>query len=115
MTRVKRGVTSKKRHKKVLVRNKGFLMSKRRLIKSAKQADLHAGQYAFAGRKRRKRDMRRLWITRISEGVKKQGLSYSAFIKILKEKHISLNRKVLSQLISEYPEVFVKMVNQVKK
>ncbi|HLB60445.1 MAG TPA: 50S ribosomal protein L20, partial [Patescibacteria group bacterium] len=108
MTRVKRGTISRSRHKSLLSRTKGFRMTKSRLIKVATEADLHAGQYAFAGRKRRKRDMRRLWITRISEAVKQQNLSYSRFVHALKEKNIQLDRKILSLLIRDYPDTFSK-------
>ena len=90
-------------------------MTKSRLVKVATEADLHAGQYAFAGRKRRKRDMRRLWITRISEAVKQQNLSYSRFVHALKEKNIQLDRKILSLLIRDYPDTFSKIVEEVKK
>jgi large subunit ribosomal protein L20 len=115
MTRVKRGVTSHKRHKKVLARTKGFRMTKSRNIKVAKEADLHAGQYAYVGRKLRKRDMRSLWILRIGEAVKKNGMSYSKFIKALKDKKIDLNRKILATLAREYPEIFNTIVDTVKK
>ena len=90
-------------------------MTKSRLIQIAKEADLHAGQYAFAGRKRRKRDIRRLWILRISEAVKQRDWSYSRFIKALQEKKIELNRKMLAVLASEYPNVFDKVVEKARK
>lgn len=114
MTRVKRGTISRQRHKAVFSRTKGFRMTKRRLIKVAHEADLHAGQYAFAGRKRRKRDMRSLWVTRISEAVKTHGLSYSKFIHLLSEKKVGLNRKTLSYLIVNQPEVFTHIVKEVQ-
>ncbi len=114
MTRVKRGVTSGKRHKAVFERTKGFRMTKRRLIKVAHEADLHAGQYAFAGRKRRKRDMRTLWITRIGEAVKNEGLSYSKFIHLLSDKKIELNIKTISYLISKQPAVFSQLIKEVQ-
>ena len=114
MTRVKRGVTSGRRHKAVFERTKGFRMTKRRLIKVAHEADLHAGQYAFAGRKNKKRDFRTLWITRISEAVKTQGLSYSKFIHLLSDKKVSLNRKTLAYLIVNQPSVFEKIVKEVQ-
>lgn len=90
-------------------------MTKSRLVQAAKEADLHAGQYAFAGRKRRKRDIRRVWILRISEAVKQRDWSYSRFIKALQEKKIELNRKILAVLASEYPKVFDKVVEHAKK
>jgi len=115
MTRIKRGIISKKRHNRLFVRTKGFRMTKHRLVKVAKEADLHAGAYAFAGRKRRKRDMRSLWITRISEAVKQNGISYSVFIKQMHEKKIQLNRKMLAHLLVNKPGIFQSIVAQVKK
>lgn len=113
--RIKRGVTSHAKHKKIFRANKGYRMTKRRLIRVAKEAYLHAGEYAFAGRKNRKRDFRRLWITRISEAVRQNGLSYSAFMSKLKSANIELDRKVLSNLIVENPDVFEKIVDNVKQ
>jgi len=115
MTRVKRGTTSRQKHNTVLSRTKGFRMTRRRNIKVAHEADLHAGMYAFAGRKRRKRDMRSLWILRIGEAAKKHDMSYSTFTHSLKEKQIMLNRKILALLIREHPDVFNKVVEEVKK
>ncbi len=89
-------------------------MTKRRLVSVAKEAYLHAGEYAFAGRKLKKRDFRRLWISRISQAVKLRGLSYSSFIHKLKEANIELDRKVLADLIVEDPEVFETVVDEVK-
>ncbi|KKR14623.1 MAG: 50S ribosomal protein L20 [Candidatus Levybacteria bacterium GW2011_GWA1_39_32] len=80
----------------------------------AKEASLHAGQYAFHGRKLRKRDNRSLWIVRIGEAVKKEGLSYSVFINKLKKANIELDRKILSDLVVEDPETFKKIVSEVK-
>ena len=112
--RVKRGVTSHAKHKKIFRANKGYRMTKRHLIRVAKQAYLHAGEYAFAGRKNKKRDFRRLWITRISEAVRQRGLSYSAFMNKLKTAHIELDRKILANLIVENPDVFADIVDNVK-
>ncbi len=111
--RIKRGVTSHAKHKKIFRANKGYRMTKRRLIKVAKEAYLHAGEYAYAGRKNRKRDFRRLWITRISEAVKLRGLSYSSFVFQLKEAHIELDRKILASLIVENPGAFDEIVDNV--
>lgn len=113
--RVKRGVTTHAKHKKIFRANKGYRMTKRRLIRVAKQAYLHAGEYAYAGRRQRKRDFRRLWITRISEAVKENGLSYSAFMSKLKSANIELDRKVLANLIVENPEVFEEIVDSVRE
>lgn len=112
--RVKRGVTSHAKHKKILASNKGYRMTKRRLIKVAKEAYLHAGEYAYAGRKNRKRDFRRLWITRIGEAVKLHGLSYSSFIHQLKEANVALDRKILANLVVENPDVFNDIIDSVK-
>lgn len=112
--RVKRGVTTHAKHKKLLAANKGYRMTKRRLVRVAKEAYLHAGEYAFAGRKLRKREFRRLWIMRISEAVKQNGLSYSSFINKLKAANIEIDRKILSNLIVENPEAFSAIVDKVK-
>lgn len=89
-------------------------MTKRRLIKVATEAYLHAGEYAFAGRKQRKRDFRQLWITRISEAVKQQGMKYSVFIKKLKDANIHLDRKILAHLIVESPKTFQAIVEKLR-
>lgn len=112
--RIKRGVTSHAKHKKLLAANSGYRMTKRRLVRVAKQAYLHAGEYAFAGRKNKKRDFRRLWITRIGEAVKLRGMSYSSFIYQLKDAHIELDRKILGNLVVENPDVFNHIVDNVK-
>jgi len=114
MARIKRGVSSHKKHKRLLKLTKGYRGAKRRLIRVAKEATLHAGAYAYHGRKLRKRDMRRLWILRISGGVKNEGFSYSKFIAGLKKAQISLDRKVLAELVSEDPETFRFIVGKVK-
>lgn len=112
--RVKRGVTTHAKHKKIFQANKGYRMTKRRLIKVAKEAYLHAGEYAFEGRKNKKRNFRSLWITRISEATKLQGLSYSVFIKKLKEAKIEIDRKILAHLVTESPNTFKTIVDKVK-
>ena len=112
--RVKRGVQSHERHKKIFRANKGYRMTKRRLIRVATQAYLHAGEHAFAGRKNRKRDFRQLWITRINEAVKQNGLSYSAFMSRLKAANIEVDRKILANLVTDDPEVFEEIVDRVK-
>lgn len=115
MARVKRGVTAHQKHQRVLGLTRGYRMSRHRLIKVAKEAALHAGAYAYHGRKLKKRDFRRLWILRISEAVKKLGLSYNKFIHGLKKAHIDLDRKILSNLVVEDPTTFEKIVTQIKK
>lgn len=100
MARVKTGVTRRKRHKKVLDANKGFRGANRKLYKRAHEAYMHAGQYAYIGRKLRKRDMRKLWILRINAALTQlgNGLKYSRFINALKKANISLDRKMLSEV-----------------
>ncbi len=113
MSRVKRGMVSRRKHNKLLASTKGHRGSKNRLVRSAKEARLHADAYAFHGRKLRKRDFRALWITRIGEAVKQEGLSYSVFIDRLKKANIALDRKILSSLVVEDPQTFKAIVKQV--
>lgn len=115
MSRVKRGTVSKRKHKKLLSLVKGYRGTKSTLVKVAKEASLHAGQYAFQGRKERKRDFRSLWIVRIGEAVKLQDLSYSVFINKLKRANILIDRKIMSNLVVEDPEVFKHIVDTAKK
>ncbi len=112
--RAKTGTTRKKRHKKILKQTKGYRMTRSRLYKVAKEAVLHAGQYAYAGRKLRKRDFRRLWIQRINAALSTTDLTYSRFIKKLKDSKVELNRKILANLAVNQPEVFFKIVDKVK-
>lgn len=112
--RIKRGVTSHAKHKKIFRANKGYRMTKRRNIRVAKEAYLHAGEYAFAGRKNRKRDFRRLWISRISEATKQHGIAYSVFVNKLKAANIELDRKTLAYLVTEEPEVFEEIVDSIR-
>lgn len=113
--RVKRGVTSHAKHKKIFRANKGYRMTKRRLIKVATESYLHAGEYAFAGRKQRKRDFRALWITRLSEALKLEDMRYSSFMHSMKEMNIELDRKILAHLVTEHPATFQAVVHEVKK
>lgn len=114
MTRVKRGLVSKRRHNKLLDSVKGFRGTKSKLVKVARESALHAGNYAFHGRKRRKIDMRALWITRIGEASKIEGISYSRFMNGLKKSKIELNRKILSDIIVNDNATFKKIVERVK-
>lgn len=114
MARVKRGTVSKRKHNKLLDSTKGYRGTKSRLVKLAKEAALHAGQYAYHGRKLRKGDFRTLWITRIGEAAKKEDMSYSVFMDKLKKSNIELDRKILSNLILEDPTVFKQIVDIVK-
>lgn len=116
MARVKTGIVRRKGHKAVLARTKGFRMTKNRLYKVAKEADLHAGQYAFVGRRLKKRDLRALWITRISAGLKQidEKLNYSRFIKALKDAKIELDRKILSDLAARDMHAFGEVVKKAR-
>lgn len=114
MARIKRGVTSHYKHKKLLSLTKGHRGGRSKLIKQAKESALHAGQYAFEGRKQRKRDMRSLWIVQLGNAVRAQGLSYSRFISGLKAKNIMLDRKMLAELAVNNPEDFKQIVSQVQ-
>ncbi|MBI1862940.1 50S ribosomal protein L20 [Candidatus Microgenomates bacterium] len=112
--RVKSGTRTRERHKKVLKLAKGYWMSRSTLFRKAKEATLHAGQYAFHGRKRRKRDFRTLWIVRINAAVTEKGMKYSTFMNALKKNNIEVDRKILSQIAVEHPAVFNKIIDQVK-
>jgi large subunit ribosomal protein L20 len=98
MARVKRGVTARRRHKSVLARAKGYYNARRKVFRVAKQAITKAGQYAYIGRKQRKRQFRALWIVRINAAARQFGLSYSRLMNGLKKASISLDRKVLADL-----------------
>lgn len=114
MAHVKRGMVSRRKHRKLLALSKGYRGIRNRATKQAKEAILHAGAYAFHGRKLKKRNFRALWNARISEAVKLQGLSYSVFIHKLKKTKIELDRKILSNLVVEDPTTFKQIVDSVK-
>ena len=114
MVRIKPGVQTRKRHKRVLKLAKGYWMTRHKQFKKAKEAVLHAGEYAFTGRKSKKRDFRQLWIIRLNAAVRGMGLNYSQFINKLNQKKIGLDRKILAKLAVEYPDVFQKIVEKVK-
>lgn len=116
MARTKTGTTRKARHNKVLGLTKGFRGANTRLYKRAKEALLHAGQYAYVGRKLRKRDIRSLWITRISAAVKQAdaAYNYSQFVKDLKAANVELNRKMLSELAIADFSTFTQLVSKVR-
>lgn len=101
-------------HRKIKKLTKGFKQSRRTRIKAGKEAAMHAGQYAYVGRKLRKRDMRALWIVRISAAAKENGMSYSKLIKGLKDKKIQIDRKMLSEIAVKDPKVFQKLVSEIK-
>lgn len=115
MAHVKRGMVSRRKHKKLLSLAKGYRQNRSRNVKQAKEAVLHAGSYAFHGRKLKKRNFRALWNVRISEAVRKEGLSYSVFMNLLKKGKVELDRKILSNLVVEDPSTFKQIVAEVKK
>ena len=114
MARVKRGVVSRRKHNKLASLTKGYRGTKSRLVKAATEARLHAGAYAYHGRKVKKRDIRALWITRISEAAKKEGVSYSRLMDQLRKSNIEIDRKILSELVLNDPESFTKLVKTSK-
>ena len=98
MARVKRGVTARRRHKKIISRAKGYYNARRKVFRVAKQAVIKAGQYAYIGRKQKKRQFRALWIVRINAGARQFGLSYSRLMNGLKKANITVDRKVLADI-----------------
>ena len=114
MSRVKRGTVTKKRHKRLLKKTKGFWGQRKNVFKRAKETLLRAMAFSFVGRKLEKRSMRGLFIQRIGAAVTQHGLSYSTFIHGLNKAHIQLNRKMLSQLAIFEPAAFELIVAKVK-
>ena len=114
MSRVKRGVQAKKRHKKILKLAKGYRGARSRTFKVANQAVLKAGQYAYRDRKVKKRTFRSLWIIRINAAVREHGLSYSELINKLKVHGIEINRKVLADLAMNDPDKFSSIIKNLK-
>ena len=114
MARVKGAMMTRKRRKKVLKLAKGYFGGKRKLFRTAKEAVMKSGNYAFAGRKARKRDFRRLWITRISAACRINGVNYSTFMNGLKKAGIELNRKMLSELAINDAKAFTALVEKAK-
>lgn len=110
MSRIKRGVVTKKRHKKLLKQTKGYFGQRKNIFRRAKETLMRALAFAFKGRKLRKRDMRSLFITRIGAAAKAHGTSYSKLIAGLNKAEIKLNRKMLSQLAVFEPKVFEQIV-----
>ena len=114
MTRVKNGVTTKARHKKVLKEAKGYFGSKHRLYKTAKEQLMHSGQYAFRDRRQKKRNFRRLWIVRINAACRENEISYSRFIEGLNKAGVEVNRKMLSEIAINDPKAFSELVKVAK-
>jgi large subunit ribosomal protein L20 len=114
MPRVKRAVIHLKKRRAIRKATKGYMWGRKKTIRLGHTAILKAGNYAFAHRRDKKGDFRKLWNTRINAAVREQGLSYSKFINLLAKKKIQLDRKVLADLALNYPQVFVKIVQAVK-
>lgn len=114
MPRVKRGVTARRRHKKILKAAKGYRGARSRVFRVAKQAVIKAGQYAYRDRRQRKRQFRRLWIARINAEARNNGLSYSRFINGLTKAGIALDRKVLADMAVNDKPAFAAMVAKAK-
>lgn len=114
MARIKGAIMTRKRRNQVLKLAKGYFGSKSKLFKTAKQAVMKSGQYAYVGRKRKKRDFRRLWITRISAAAQMNGMNYSSFINGLKKAEINLNRKMLAELAVSDPAAFTALTQTAK-
>lgn len=114
MARVKRAVSTKKRHKRVLKQAKGYYGAKSKQFRTANDAVMQALNYSYIGRKHRKRDFRRLWITRINAAARLNGMSYSKFISGLKKAEIEVNRKMLSEMAIHDAEGFSKLVEIAK-
>ena len=114
MARVKNGAVTKARHKKVLKQAKGYFGSKHRLYKTAKEQVMHSGRYAFRDRKQRKRDFRKLWITRINAACRENEISYSRFIEGLNKAGVMVNRKMLSEIAINDPKAFSELVKVAK-
>ena len=110
MARVKSGMTTRSRHKKVLKMAKGYYGAKSTRFRMAKQAVMKSLQYAYVGRKLKKRDFRRLWITRISAAARANGINYSTLINGMKKANINVNRKMLAEMAVNDPKAFTELV-----
>jgi large subunit ribosomal protein L20 len=115
MPRVKRGNKRRERRKKILGLAKGYFLTKGKLYRSAKESVDRAGNFAYVGRKNKKRDFRRLWIIRINAAARLNDISYSRFMAGLKRQNIELDRKSLAELAATDPQAFAKLVESVKK
>lgn len=115
MARIKGAMMTRKRRKKTLKLAKGYYGSKSKHFKMAKQQVMKSGNYAFAGRKQKKRQYRNLWITRINNAVRPLGMNYSVFMNGLKKQGVTLNRKMLSEMAIHDPQSFAALVESVRK
>lgn len=114
MSRVKRGVVARRRHKKIMKQAKGYYGARSRVFRVAKQAVIKAGQYAYRDRRQRKRQFRALWITRINAAARINGMSYSRFVAGLKKAGIEIDRKVLADLAVHEKATFAAIVEKAK-
>jgi len=114
MSRVKRGVTARARHKKILAKAKGYYGARSRVLRVAKQAVIKAAQYAFRDRRQRKREFRALWIARINAGARSHGMTYSTFMNGLKKASIEIDRKILADIAVHDKTAFAGLVEQAK-
>ncbi|MFA6973339.1 MAG: 50S ribosomal protein L20 [Parcubacteria group bacterium] len=114
MTRVKRGTAHVKRRNNLLEDAKGYRWNRKNLFREAKQAVIKAGSYAYRDRRAKKRTMRALWITRLNIAVRELGMKYSQLVKVMKDKEMTMDRKVLSQMAVENPQVFARFIEGVK-
>ena len=114
MARIKGALATRKRRKKILKLAKGYYGAKSKLFKTAKEAVMKSGQYAYIGRRLKKRDFRRLWITRISAAAKMNGMNYSTFMNGLKKAGIVLNRKMLAEIAVSDAAAFTALVEKAK-
>ncbi|QSH39282.1 50S ribosomal protein L20 [Candidatus Kaiserbacteria bacterium] len=114
MARVKRGTTSLKTRRNVLKRVKGYQFGRSKKERQAREAIAHAGNHAFAHRRKKKGDFRQLWTVKLNAALRPLGITYSRFIDVLNKKNVKLDRKVLSQIAHEQPETFQRIVETVK-
>lgn len=114
MTRVKSGVGTRRKHKKILKLAKGYWMTRHKQFKKAKEAVLHAGEYAFMGRKQKKRSFRQLWIVRLNAALRELGITYSQFMSKMTSKKVAVDRKILALIAVNHPNIFKKIVEKIK-
>jgi large subunit ribosomal protein L20 len=113
--RIKRGKTTRRKHKAIKRALKGFIKSRRSSIKHAREATIKRLARAYQGRRKRKRDLRALWIIRLNAAAREEGLTYSRLMAGLKKKKIELDRKILAEIAVNHPETFKKIVEEIKK
>jgi len=114
MPRVKRGVMTRKRHRRIIKRARGYWGARSKWFKMANEAVMHAGQYAYRDRRKKKRDFRRLWIARINGACRERGMTYSRFMNALATAGVTINRKALADLALYHPEAFDALVTRAK-